>query len=60
MRIKILEYANESNVNKECEKLENKGFIIIDIVYTHQTYSHYVNYATIKYTKKQEKEEEAE
>ena len=49
MRIKIVEYANEEKVNKECIKLEEKGLIIIDIVYTHETYNHYVNYAVIKY-----------
>lgn len=53
MRIKILEYATEDKTNKECESLEKKGFVIVDIIYTHQTYNHYVNYAVIKYKNKE-------
>lgn len=49
MRIKIVEKANEEKVNKECIKLEEKGLVIIDIIYTHESYNHYVNNAVIKY-----------
>lgn len=49
MRIKIVEKANEEKVNKECIKLEEKGLVIIDIIYTHESYNYYVNNAVIKY-----------
>ncbi len=49
MRIKIIEYANEKKTNKECVELEENGFVIIDIVYTHPIASHYIEYAVIKY-----------
>lgn len=57
MRIKILEYANEKNTNKECVELEENGFVIIDIVYTHHTANHYIAYAVIKYKEKEEKQD---
>lgn len=57
MRIKILEYANEKNTNKECVELEENGFVIIDIVYTHHTVNHYIAYAVIKYKEKEEKQD---
>ncbi len=54
MRIKILEYANEKNTNKECVELEENGFVIIDIVYTHHTANHILRMQLLN-TKKKKK-----
>ena len=51
MRVKIIEYANEEKINKECEKLAENGNIILDVIVTHPTQNHYVTYVVIKYKK---------
>ena len=49
MNIKVIEYATEEKVNKKVYELENNGYVIIDIIFTHPTNNHYVSYVTIKY-----------
>ena len=49
MNIKVIKNAADETVNKNCYELERNGYEIIDIVFTHETYKHYVNYAVIKY-----------
>lgn len=49
MHIKVIEFATDDKVNKEVYELENNGYTIIDIVFTHPIANHYVSYATIKY-----------
>ena len=49
MRIKVIKEATEKRVNEYCAELEKSGFEIMDIIYTHPSYNHYVEYAVIKY-----------
>ncbi len=48
MRIKILKNKDEDFINNECNKLEDKGYKILDIVYTPQSYRHFETTIVIK------------
>ena len=49
MNIKVIKDATDDTVNRKCYELESNGYEIIDIIFTHESYNHYVNYAVIKY-----------
>ena len=49
MRVKILDGCTQSDINEAANKLEKRGYIIIDIIYYPQTAKHYKTYACIKF-----------